>query len=129
MGVVFKFWRALRAQILHNPTIHKFLDPPLVAAAKGHLHIIKYLINEQRCDPLCCDKMHTCNNPLRCNVVDGTPLHWAAGCGELNVVKYFVEDLKCPPNIPGHNNTTPLEEAQKRDHSNVVQYLMSVVGK
>ena len=107
----------------------KYKVTPLhVAAAKGHLHIIKYLIKEQRCNPLCLDKEIT-RDLLLCNVVHGTPLHWAAGYGELNVVKYFVEDLKCPPNIPGHNNRTPLEEAQKRGHSNVVQYLMSVVEK
>ena len=29
VSVVLIFLRALRVQILHNPTIHKFLDPPL----------------------------------------------------------------------------------------------------
>ena len=30
VGVVLKISRALRTQVSHNPTIRKFLDPPLV---------------------------------------------------------------------------------------------------
>ena len=36
VGVVFKNFRALCAPIPHNPTITKFLDPPLYGGWKGH---------------------------------------------------------------------------------------------
>ena len=56
------------------------------AAEQGHLHIVKYLIDEQRCDPSCLDRY------------EQTPLHRAAHNGHLAIVK----DLSMQNNVKPH---------------------------
>lgn len=65
------------------------------AAQEGYFDIVKYLIEEQKCDPCCCigeDKQ--------------TPLHVAAKYGHLQVVKYLTKEHYCDPlckNVVGEN--------------------------
>ena len=61
-----------------------------VAAENGHLDTVKYLIEEQPCDPGCLDESNA------------TPLHLAAVDGHLNVIKYLTkqEESTPSPKIP-----------------------------
>ena len=59
---------------IHGP----YSRTPLHCAAEfGHLHIVKYLIDEQGCNPSCLDEDKY------------TPLHCAAIKGHINVVKFL----------------------------------------
>ena len=57
------------------------------------------------------------------------PMGWAPyksanwGVGHLDIVKFCIEELKCPPDIIGHQNTTPLQMARHENHLVIVQYL------
>ena len=57
------------------------------------------------------------------DVVNNTPLHYAALNGHLQVVSFFIEELKCPPDIIGESNMTPLQMAVMEHHQEVAQYL------
>ena len=56
--------------------------PLYFAALGGHLCIMKYLIDEQGCDPSCLDQ---------------SPLHCAAHNGQLDIVKFFTLKKCCNP--------------------------------
>ena len=73
------------------------------------MDIIKYLVEEKHCDPLCT------------NQFGAIPLHDAAVNGHLQTVQYFVKVCNCPVNIWNNNNQTPLELARVQGHTNVVQ--------
>ena len=55
------------------------------AAGCGHLHIVKFLIEQHECPP---DEKQRGKRSFR----DRTPLHWACRNGHLPIVKYLVED-------------------------------------
>ena len=55
------------------------------AAGRGHLHIVKFLIDEERCDPSHLERDKT------------TPLSHAAAKGHLNVVKFLTLEKDCSP--------------------------------
>ena len=80
------------------------------------MDIIKYLINEQRCDPL-----------LRDNDGD-MPIHIACHGGHLNVVKYLIAEVKCNPNSLGYKSRTPLYQACYNGHMDVIKYLITEQG-
>ena len=116
------------------------------ATAVGHLHIMKYLIDEQQCDPSCVDRnnqtpLHQaagCGhldivkfltlekhcNPTSRNSYGTTPIHRAAQHGHLEILKFFITDLKCSPNIPGQYGGTPLHYAAAKGHLHIVKYLI-----
>ena len=59
-------------------------DTPLhYAALGGHLRVVKYLIDEQSCNPSHLD------NQIK------TPLHWAAVKRHMDTVKFLTVDKHC----------------------------------
>ena len=102
--------------------------PLHVAARYNHLELVRYLVAEEKVDPMCQTDngdtplhkaCYSDNNmdvviylvnamsqhlPLkdvvRCQGKDGkTPLHTAALYGQLKLVKYFISEFNCDPNI------------------------------
>ena len=98
------------------------------AARYNHLELVRYLVAEQKVDPMCQAEdgstplhkaCHDDNNmdvvvylvnamsqhlPLKdvvsCRGKDGqTPLHSAALFGQLKIIKYFITELNCDPSI------------------------------
>ena len=66
------------------PGGHYGQTPLHYAAEFGHLHIVKYLINQQDCNPSCLDE-----NKF-------TPLHCAAMMGQIDVVKFLTAETLQP---------------------------------
>ena len=122
----------------------------LHAAEEGHIHIMKYLIEEQGCDPSCLktDKgtpLHRAAykghldivkfltlgkhcNPASRNCDGTTPIHCAAQHGQLEILKFFITDLKSSPNIPGQYGRTPLHYAAEGGHLHIMKYLIDEQG-
>ena len=87
--------------------------PLHVAAQEGHLHIVKYLIEEKRCNPSCQDA-----NKI-------TPLYLASMKGHLDTVKYLTVDKNCDPAVRDDQNMTPLHIAAHNGHYDVDRFLIS----
>ena len=88
--------------------------PLHVASLNGHTDVVKCLIIDNHCNPLCLNEVHD------------APLHSAAYNGHLAIVKFYIQDLKCNPNITGDNKLTCLHIASKNGHINVVEYLTTL---
>jgi len=82
-----------------------------LAAQKGHLSVVEYLVN-QKADINAKDKN------------DWTPLHYAAQKGHLSVVEYLVNQ-KADINTKDEDNKTPLHYAARYGHLSVVEYLVN----
>ena len=83
-----------------------------MAAAFGHLHIVKYLTDEQGCNPSCLDEH-----------MQYTPLHWAAMKGHLDIVKFLTVEKQCDPICRDCDEDTPLHKAAAFGHIEVVKFL------
>ena len=82
-----------------------------MASSRGHSHIVRYLVEEQLCNPVCADK-------------DGvTPLHHASQKGHLDVV-YLLTEYGGDPQVTNHEGVTPLHAASMGGHVDVVKYLI-----
>ena len=123
--------------------------PLYSASATGQLEMVKYLIDEQHCDPLAqdCDFYSTplhfaCQgfdslgvvkyliNEQHCDPMikddrNQTPLHYASQYGNLCVVQYLIDELNCDPMIKGYLGWTPLHFACFYEQVHVVSYLIS----
>ncbi|RDH39931.1 MAG: hypothetical protein CFE62_006395, partial [Candidatus Aquirickettsiella gammari] len=78
----------------------------------GHLHVVKYLINEQGLDV---------NTPNRLS--GQIPLHLAADSGRLDIIRYLLDqgaDLSTTDTI----SESPLDKAIKTNRLNTVSYLI-----
>ena len=112
----------------------------------GHLHVVKYLIEDCHMEPSISDTnswtpLHAaCLNghlsiatylieekqcsPV-CHSSNGTtPLHASCQEGHLDVVKYLIEELRCNPKCKGNFHWTPLHSACKGGHLSVAKYLI-----
>ena len=90
-------------------------DTPLHdAARKDQLEVMKYLINEQHCDPM-----------TRSNYLNNTPLHYACDNGHLDITHYLISEAHCDPSCKDENGYTPLHKACLNGHTHIVQYLLS----
>ena len=88
--------------------------PLLWSAGGGHLQVVRYLIEEQHCNPKYVDK-------------DGeTPLHCSAAGGHLQVVRYLIEEQHCNPKCVDKDGWTPLHYASAYGQVGVVKYLLVV---
>ena len=87
--------------------------PLHMACEKGHLDLVKYLVEQKNANISALD-----NN-------DNTILHLACFHDNMPVIKFIVEELKFPINIQNKNGWTPLKYASGKDLSNVVKYLLS----
>ena len=97
--------------------------PIHMAALYGHLHLVKYFIEEKICKPdLKCNDHNTC-----------TPLHLAALNGHVDIVKYLVEEYKCDLLCKLYRDlvkdvdllgATPLHLAAQMGHLLTVKYIL-----
>lgn len=99
----------------------KLISSPLCCACfKGHLSIVKYLVEECECDP------HRPEN----GVESKTPIHIAVYCGHLHVVKYLVgiqhvinyDHTYCTPTLKG----SLLHTAAEGGYLIIVKYLLTL---
>ena len=124
-------------------------DTPLhIAALNGQLEIVRYYLEELKCDPnitgfngriplhhACQNghlnvikyltEVHNCDTMSR-DIDNNVPLHIAALNGQLKTVQYFLEELKWDPNITGYHGKIPLHHACQNGHLNVIKYLIVV---
>ena len=84
------------------------------SAGGGHLQVVRYLIEEQHCNPKCVDEYGV------------TPLHYSAIGGHLQVVRYLIEEQRCNPKCVDKDGWTPLHYASVYSHVGVVKYLLVV---
>ena len=75
--------------------------------------MVKYLINEQHCDPNTKDTW------------ERTPLHWACHNGYDHIAQYLINEQHCDPMSKDYWNKTPLHLACINGHAHIVQYLLS----
>ena len=121
------------------------------AAQNGQLSVLRYLIKEKQCDPMCGGKdgwtvLHVaaflgdlqvvqylidkCGVDLMsCRDEDGdTLLHYAAQIGQLSVLRYLIKEKQCDPMCGGRDGRTVLHVAASHSHLQVVQYLIDECG-
>ncbi len=86
-----------------------------VAAAYGHLNIVRYFIEDRKL------------NAATESTNKETPLHFAALNGHLHIVKYLVSTQLVDPASLDNNNCSPLHNACRSGNVDVVKYLMSEI--
>ena len=87
-----------------------------IAIVHRQIDVVKYLISECGCDPMCKD-----NNGWTC-------LHYAGACGSLNIMKYLITECKCNPMVTSKYGSTCLHIAILNKHIDVVKYLIIECG-
>lgn len=87
-------------------------QPIHIAAVKGYLNIVKYLIEEQSCSPSSLDDTNT------------TPLYLAASDGHLSIVRYLTLQHNCDPLRLGYNFTNSLHAATAYGHLEVIRFIV-----
>ena len=87
-----------------------------LSAQHGHLGIVKFLIEDVKCDPNIKGQQ------------EKAPLHHASERGHLGVVKYLVDVCHCDPLCPDLNKYTPLHEASAKGQFEVVLYYILTLG-
>ena len=118
-----------------------------VCRNSGNLNVIRYLIEECKCDPMCrrndgwtplhfaCAEGNVnvvrylitqCGCDSMCKANDGmTPLHSVChNSGSLDVICYLIEECKCDPMCKTNLLETPLHFACNKGHHAVVEYLL-----
>ena len=114
----------------------------------GHSRVVKYLIEEQNCNPEYMDLRFEGKTPLHCATDGGnmeivkyliatrncdpncedsfgrTPLHCATAGGHMEIVKYLIETCHCDPNFKDEDGQTPLHYATARGHMEIMKYLI-----
>ena len=100
----------------HSCTVgHNDATPLHIASHRGHLDIVRYLVEKQQCDVECTDKY------------GDTPLHYAAYGGSLGTIQYLISERGCDPICRGLYGRTTLHHACHRGKLNVVKYLVEDV--
>jgi ankyrin repeat protein len=105
-----------------NPRSEEAKDPsfgasPVYWASKqGQLHILKYLLEEKKCDV------------MGKNAHGDAPLHGAALGGSVDVMRYLVTRKGCDPMCRGWNGRTPLHCACRNGHLTAAMYLIVELG-
>ena len=86
-----------------------FWFPPLHYTAEfGNLHIVKYLTDEQHCNPSCLD-LNKC-----------TPLYFATIKGHIDIVKFLTVEKHCDPITQDIIGNATLHDAVLDGHLEVV---------
>lgn len=116
------------------------------ACLGGHLDVVRYLVDEQGCDPSHPDDngvtpLHLACKEGQIDVVkyllteknnfevkgdseNVTPLHYAAASGHLDILKYLIRNMKCDPKSKTHMQDTALHYASDHGHFEVARYLV-----
>jgi ankyrin repeat protein len=89
--------------------------PLLIAAYRGHLDVVEYLVGKGA------DVNQANNN-------DVTPLFFAAQEGHLEVVQHLLKQRGIEVNKADNDGATPLYVAAYRGHSEIVQHLLAQGG-
>ena len=85
---------------------------PLHTAAEcGHLDIVKYLTDEQSCNPPCLDNLKF------------TPLHCATLMGHIDTVRFLALEKHCEPMCTYYMQNTPLHLTVQNGHADIVKFL------
>ena len=82
------------------------------ASQSGHLDIVKYFVEERKCNVECKDQFGI------------TPLHYAAAGGRLAIVKYMIKEKGCDPMYRDASGWTTLHCACKFGNLDLVKYLV-----
>ena len=82
------------------------------ASESGHLYIVKYFVEERKCNV-------ECRDPL-----GQTPLQYATRGGRLAIVKYLIEEKGCNPMYTDASGWTTLHCACKSGNLDLVKYLV-----
>ena len=77
-----------------------------------YLSIVKYFIEQQKCDP------NSTNNK------EQTPLHCACQEGEIDIAQYLFQDCAVDIDSKDKEGTTPFLEAVMNGHLTLVEYLI-----
>jgi ankyrin repeat protein len=86
-----------------------------IAADKGHLHIIRYLIEDS-------------GQPVDVTAKDNWALQFAAANGHLSAVRYLIEEFGQSIDATAHSNFA-LRHAACNGHLSVVRYLIEESGQ
>ena len=102
-------------EVLHCNSVEQGHFLLHVAAAYGHLNIVRYFIEDWKL------------NAATESTNKETPLHFAALNGHLHIVKYLVGIQLVDPTSLDNNNCSPLHNACRSGNVDVVKYLMSEI--
>lgn len=91
-------------------------SPIIWAAGSGHLHVVRYLVEECSCDP-------AQQQVAKRSFGGRTPLHWAARNGHLPVVKYLVGECHVDIEMATSDGTTAFCWASWQGHLPIMEYL------
>ena len=80
-----------------------------IAAFRGHLDIVKYLMNNKYYPKM---------------FADPSPLMSAAAGGHVSVLKYFIEDKQCSPFIINSRGSTLVHSAAQSGNLKMVEYVV-----
>ena len=116
-----------------------------------HLNLVKYLIEEQNCDPNSVDEhdciplhyscsrrnwndlqmdvvkylIETCHcDPMSVDKEGRTPFHWAVSHGNCMIMKYLFETCHCDPMCVDKDGRTPFHLAVSQGRLFMVKYLI-----
>ena len=109
----------VRADIASNPSLVQSLGPHNetllhCASLAGHLRIVKYLVEEHKCD-------------INAKTIDGsTPIHNSAEKGHTSSLEFLTSQPKCNVEIRDKRGYTPLHLAAKNGHLEICKIICSV---
>ena len=123
------------------------VTPVFTATNSGHLGMVKFLINDLKCNPKMLNDSgdsllhHACYknhleiaqylvekhdlNPDTVNKSKSTSLHSACSGGSLPVVQYLVEKAHSKLEVFDSAGSTPLHNACRNGHCDIVQYFIT----
>ena len=107
-GINLKFF-SFQTYKTTNPSEKQCL-PLHLACKNGHLCVVKYFIDELKCDPTIPGEF------------GATPLHYACSGGQLNIVQYLVTEKGCDLKDKYSCHQTPIAYACHRGHLNIIKY-------
>ncbi|XP_064397038.1 uncharacterized protein LOC135343935 isoform X2 [Halichondria panicea] len=84
----------------------------LVVAKNGNLAILKYLVEECKCDVMVKDSH------------DRVPLHYAAILGQLETVRYLIEKCECDAMVKDSDGMLPLDYSTANKTTEIMRYLV-----